>query len=441
MNNPSLQKLFIIILNNIKMKKQLLAIALITLGTLSLKSQTVTNDSVMIGSANESWYKLSDGTRSAQARANWDLAFTTEGFDVTVLFNHAIGNNVYIALGATPATFTAVTQADTSATPLYNSDSTWAIGALNQQPSGSFNYGWGNYNTTTHNVTGSRVFIVKSGTTFKKFYIQELNNGSVPYTYTLVYADINNANQQTVAIPKQTYGTKNFIYYSFTTNSIVDREPATTAWDLLFTKYTSTSELYMGSANQVVAGVIQNINVLAAQANSVANPSTYTNYAAHTFSTATNVLGWDWKGLNSSFQYTVEPNRVYFVETADNDIYKLVFISYTGSTSGKFKFSKELLPATSTAINEAGTAFATVSLYPNPVNDQNATLLFSTTQPVSNALVAISDVTGKLISTENIQPNSGLNQHSLNTAGLNSGIYFISVTIDGHTTIQKLVKQ
>lgn len=424
------------------MKKQILAIALLALGTLNLKSQTAVNDSALIGSANEVWYSLSTGTVATQPRANWDLGFTTDGYDVTILFNHAVGNNVYIATGATIVTFTAVTQADTSATPLYNSDSTWTVGALNQQSSGSYNYGWGSYNTTTHNITGNRVFIAKyPGNIFKKFYIQELNNGTNPYTYTLVYANIDNSGQQTVAIPKQTYGTKNFVYYSFATNAIVDREPASANWDLLFTKYTSTSELYMGAPNQVVAGVQQNTGVLAAQANSVANPATYTSYTAHTFSTTANVLGWDWKGLNSSFQYTVEPNRVYFVQDQNSDIYKVVFISYTGSTTGKFKFSKQKLNGAATAINEQGNAFATMSVYPNPVNSENATLLFSATQAVSAASVSISDITGKVISTEQLHVAAGLNQHSLNTANLNTGVYFIIATINGHSTTQKLIKQ
>jgi hypothetical protein len=423
------------------MKKQLLSVALLAFGTLSLSAQTIVNDSVMIGSANESWYKLSDGTRTAADRANWDLGFTTDGYEVTILFNHAVGNNVYIANGHTPATFTAVAQADAASAPLYNSDSTWTLGALNQQPSGQYNYGWGSYNPSTHNITGNRVFIVQlSGGAYKKFYIQELNNSGTPYVYTLVYADIDNANQQTITIPKQTYGAKNFIYYSFTTNSIVDREPASSDWDLLFTKYTSTSELYQGSANQVVAGVIQNSGVLAAQANSVAAPSTYTTYTAHTFSTATNVLGWDWKGLNAAFQYTVEPNRVYFVQTSNNDVYKIIFQSYTGSSSGKFKFSKELLP-TATAVNELGNAIATVALYPNPTSGSSTTLLLATKMESANASVSILDLTGKMISTEKVDVANGFNQYQLNTNELTNGIYFVQVTIGESTVTQKLIKQ
>ncbi len=423
------------------MKKQLLSLALLTVGAMSVKSQTIVNDSVLIGSANESWYKLSDGTRAAQPRANWDLGFSTDGYDVTILFNHAVGNNVYIATGATPATFTAVTQADAASTPLYNSDSTWALGELNQQPAGQYNYGWGSYNPSTHNITGNRVFIVQmSGGTYKKFYIQDLNNSGNPYIYTMVYSDIDNSNLHTITIPKQTYGTKNFIYYSFATDAIVDREPAKTDWDLLFTKYTSTSELYQGSANQVVAGVIQNVGVLAAQANSVATPATYTAYGSHTFSTNTNILGWDWKGLNASFQYTVEPNRVYFVQTKDNSIYKIIFSSYTGSSYGKFKFSKELL-GSATSVNDFGEAISTMALYPNPANGDNVTLLFSSKSQISDALVSITDVTGKLVSADKITVTSGLNQHNLNINHLNSGVYFIAIHVDGYKTTQKLIKQ
>lgn len=423
------------------MKKQLLSVALLALGTLNLGAQTIVNDSVMIGSANESWYKLSDGTRTAQARANWDLGFTTDGYDVTILFNQAVGNNVYIANGASPATFTAVTQADASTTPLYNSDSTWTIGALNQQPAGPYNYGWGSYNTSTHNITGNRVFIAElAGGVYKKFYIQDLDNSSTPYVYTLVYADMDNSNQQTVTIPKQTYGTKNFIYYSLTTNAIVDREPASVDWDLLFTKYTSTSELYQGSANQVVAGVIQNNGVLAAQANSVTAPSTYTAYASHTFSTATNVLGWDWKGLNASFQYTVEPNRVYFVKASNNDVYKIIFQSYTGSTSGKFKFSKELL-ASATAVNELGNAIATMALYPNPGSGDNTTLLLATEAGLSTTSVSIIDLSGRVLSTEKLEVMNGMNQYNLNTGNLAAGVYFIQVNAGASTATQKFIKQ
>lgn len=436
-----MRKLFTIILNKKNMKKQVLTFALMALGTISLTAQTVAIDSVSIGSANESWYKLSNGNKTSQARANWDLGFTTDGYEVTILFNHGVGNNVYIATGATIATFSAVTQADTSATPIFNTDSTWKVGALNQQPSGSYNYGWGSYNTSTHNISGNRVFIAKyPGNVFKKFYIQELNNSTTPYTYTIVYANIDNTGQQTASIPKQTYGTKNFVYYSFATNAIVDREPAKTDWDLLFTKYNSTTELYMGVPNQNVAGVLQNAGVLAAQANNVASASTYTTYSAHTFSTATNVLGWDWKGLNATFQYTVEPSRVYFVKDKNDDIYKMVFISYTGGATGKFKFSKQLLTSTSTSINEAGTAFVTSAVYPNPVNNENATLVFSATEAVSAAELRITDIAGKTISTEALQVAAGMNQHVLNTASLHTGVYFITLQVNGHSTTQKLIK-
>ncbi|MES2134509.1 MAG: T9SS type A sorting domain-containing protein, partial [Bacteroidota bacterium] len=128
-------------------------------------------------------------------------------------------------------------------------------------------------------------------------------------------------------------------------------------------------------------------------------------------------------------------------EDQNSDIYKIVFISYTGGSTGKFKFSKQKLNGTTTAINEQGTAFSTLSVYPNPVNSENAMLLFSATQAVSAASVAISDITGKVISTEQLNVASGLNQHSLNTAGLNNGVYFIITNIDGHTTTQKLIKQ
>ena len=57
-------------------------------------------------------------------------------------------------------------------TPLYNSDTTWTEGAFNMNATGHPNYGWGEYDTNTHNLTGVALYIIKTRAgSYKKIWI------------------------------------------------------------------------------------------------------------------------------------------------------------------------------------------------------------------------------------------------------------------------------
>jgi hypothetical protein len=414
------------------MKKSLL-IATLALANFVSKAQTI-NDSVAIGS-NEIWYRLSDGNQTVQPRNNWDLALETNSFGVSVLFNNIGGNHVYEAAGTMPADFSTLDTAGFSTwTPLYNSDTSWTEGALNHA---SATYGWGEYNMITHSVEGSVTFVIKyANGTFKKFFIEKIDNTTPGnYFYSIISADLDNSNMDTAVIVKQAYNTKNFIYYSFVNQQIIDREPASGDWDLLFSKYYGliSGQMYP------LTGTLHNNGVKVAQADGIADPANYQDYSAHPFQTAINTIGSDWKTFNGT-AYVIANDRVYFVQAKDNHIYKMIFTGYTGGAVAKSNFSKEDLGA-AVGINALDNSVNTFAVSPNPSNGHAVKLVFGTEQIQSTPVITVTDMQGRTIQQFAAETAVAgiLNQVILDTEKISNGIYFVNLQINGNVLTQKLI--
>jgi hypothetical protein len=78
-------------------------------------------------------------------------------------------------------------------------------------------------------------------------------------------------------------------------------------------------------------------------------------------------------------------------------------------------------------------------LYPNPAS-QNTTISFNIVEK-NNVIVSVYDVLGNLISTmtQSSEFEKGSNTVSLNTSSLASGIYYVSLTVNGAKETKKLV--
>lgn len=70
-----------------------------------------------------------------------------------------------------------------------------------------------------------------------------------------------------------------------------------------------------------------------------------------------------------------------------------------------------------------------VSVYPNPASD----VIFINTQ--KEATVALHDISGRLIKTQNYATSG------ISISDLNKGIYMLEITIDGITTVKKIIKK
>lgn len=414
------------------MKKTILT-SLCALALSFLNAQIIT-DTVSIGAgySNQTWYSLQNGVQGTEFKNNWDIAFAVGGYETSIHINSITGTMLWTyPHGDTSAWNNIDTTGINSWIPQYNSDTTWAIGAFDKGKvsSNPNDVGWGIYNFITHVVTGDSLFVIKlSNGTYKKLWIKNLAGGG----YNFQYADLDGANLQTHFLPKSSYAGKNFGYFSLQTNTAIDREPVPSAgWDLLFTQYTA-----FVPSPYTVAGVLSNKGVEVAQVNNV-DQNTYNNWPSHTFTTAINEIGYDWKTFSSS--WVIQDSLVYFIKSKSGDIWKLVFNGFGGSVNGNYIFTKEKL-STVGLEDLSGVSPATISLYPNPAsNSGSVTLIYNFENNFHNAQLNIYDLSGKVVSNERLNNNSGFNTHTIQTANLKSGMYIVSVELDGLRIQQKLI--
>ena len=421
------------------MNKTLLSLTLFSALAFTSKAQVVIDTvSVGAGYSNQKWYSLQNDEQGTQAKDNWDIAFEISGYAASILGNVQKANFAVYKAPYSVAQYSTVDTAGISTWPLlYNSDTTWTVGAFNRGAisSNPNDLGWGVYNSSTHIITGDSCFVIKlSATSFKKIKVIDLNGG----VYNFEYSNIDGTNPQVQSITKSNYTGKNFAYFDLTNNVAVDREPVSANWDLTFVKYISF--VPPSGTPYGVTGVLSNKGVTVAQADNVTSPATYNSWTAHTFNTAINTIGYDWKEINmSTFAWDIKMDTVYFVKSKIGDIWKLRFTKFTGSSSGNFILSKEKL--SSVGLQDLKGNVSQVSLYPNPSTGNTTTLLFATETELSNVSISIIDMAGRVVSTEQTSVKTGLKKVELNTGSLNSGVYFIQLNAGTNTTTQKLIKQ
>lgn len=80
------------------------------------------------------------------------------------------------------------------------------------------------------------------------------------------------------------------------------------------------------------------------------------------------------------------------------------------------------------------------SIYPNPTNGDIVNIVFNNSTP-SKAKINVSDITGRILYSSNIsEQDVETNKYSINLNGFSVGMYFISLTIDGSSISQKVIK-
>ena len=293
-------------------------------------------DSILMGAGyeNEVFYSLKNGVVKTSPRSAWDLAFSTNPMSSTILINEGYGVELYTYPLGDKDDWDNVDVTDIDNwSAMYNSDTSWYYGAFDRNDLGHPDYGWGIYSMTTHDVMGDSLFVVKlSDGTLQKLFVEQ--RAAMTNSFTIKYGDIDQAGT-TTQVPCGDYTDKNFIYFSLTSGEVVDVEPASDSWDLLFTKYWDESIPYN------VTGVLTNMEVETGEVRgtdpSLAEP------ADAEFSTHISVIGSDWKSFDmGTYTYVIEPDLCYFVKSGE-ETYKITFTGTDGSTSGKVVFDKELV--------------------------------------------------------------------------------------------------
>jgi hypothetical protein len=233
--------------------------------------------------------------------------------------------------------------------PLYNSMKTWDDGAFNMNQNGHPDYGWGIYNDLNHNLYGDSIFLIKlQDGSFKQLLIEMKN--SVANIYTFRFADITGANQVIEQARCIDYTGKLFLYYSLQTKTFTDRDPATSDWDLVLTKFTDTA------INYTVTGFLLNekskVSVFHAPNATAALNSGLSDTTI--FKSDLCTIGNSWYKL-SGMSIVPLDTMVYFVKTPNLDIYKMQVTFFESGASGKGKvgvLTQKLYPTLGTGVRD-----------------------------------------------------------------------------------------
>ncbi|MFW5974882.1 MAG: T9SS type A sorting domain-containing protein [Bacteroidota bacterium] len=397
----------------------------ITLLLISITAQSQVTDSVYMGSGyeNDVYYSMENGMLSMEDAQEWDMAFRTDAFSSAIFINDGNGAVLKTYPNGDTADWATLDTAGFSQWPgMYNHESDWDMSAFERHTLGHPDYGWGTYSMTTHNVTGDSIFVLKlTDGSFKKVWIEQKE--STQNTYYFRHADLDGENEVDVELDVDPYTEKHHIFYSIADDEVVDREPKKSEWDIVFSRYVSMID---GETPYIVTGVISNLNTPVAEYVPV-SPD-FTDWQPADFDTSKSVIGYDWKEFDmGSYTYTVDDSLVYFIESQENNIYKLRFTAFEGSSTGKVVFEKEQVSTTD--IDElAGSEQGMLRVYPNPAH----TYLNVEFAGTDEAEVELYDVSGQLVKTGQLSGGD----YRTDVSGLQRGVYIVRVKA-GHNLISK----
>ena len=399
-----------------------LNIALLLTSTFSY-SQGIEGVSMGSSYLNDIYYSLTDGIIASPNRADWELSFSTNAYNPNIRINSGNAVSLY-EVSSDITEWDNITSLASSAIQLRNSNTDWDMGAFLANASEE-NYGWGQYNFVTHVIEGSKIFIISYGAAQKKMIINSLSQGN--YTFTI--ANMDGSEEEEIVVDAANYPDKNFIYYSLQTSQIIDREPNSNNWDLLFTKYEADlnndiSDPLSYEMAYTVMGVLTNGNLNAQYEGSIEDsPSMMSLDTVRN----TNTIGWDWKEYSGS--YSMVPDRTYYIANLNEDaVYKIVFQSFAGATSGNMSFSinqtESLDPMSvfSSVINE-------IVLYPNPSKGN----FYLELDNSDEAFVNISDIRGQIIFSQMVTQST-----FIDLTDYPSGFYFVNILGEGINTTKKV---
>ena len=392
--------------------KYTLTIITLILFYVSPQAQTV---QISMGNnyANQVFYSMQNGEIKNISNDNWDLAFTTDQYASTIRTNDGKGVELYTYHLGDTSDWQNINVSITNnlSSGMYNSEISWYDGAFENNSLGHPDYGWGVYNMINHNVTGDSLYIIKTiNGNWKKIWIKELTTAG---EYIFKLANLDGSNEITQSILKTNYTNKNFIYFSIDQNTIIDREPISSEWDITFTKYISPVQ----ATPYPVTGVLINSSTEVAKATGVTDPLTYFDYSNHNFNNEINSIGYDWKSYQGSF--VVDANRCYFIKDKNENIWRLVFNSFDGMSTGNIEFNTELIFNTSSVnINKTNS----LNVFPNPTT-QNTNLIFDFEE---ECLINIYDISGVKVYSKQLN-SEGLELINLPTEKFDAGLYFLVV--------------
>ncbi len=386
----------------------------------------------------QTYYQLSDDAKTQVRNKTWDIAFSTAAQDAAIFHNEATG----LAENRIDLYATGVSEFDIHFNPdafsdlLFNEEITWTKGAFNSiaDPNSPFDFGWGEYNPTTHEVVGNQVFILQlRDGTWRKLKIESLKGN----TYEFRFANLEGSNEisQTIDLADSPDG--QFVYFSLLNNETVQTIPA--EWDLVFTRYiTPLDDNEGGLLDYSVSGALSGNGLQVAEARGI-DPRT-AQHVNYPFESQIDVIGFDWKDIDiDNVVWSIYEDRAYFVLTEQGDLWKIIFIDFEGSSTGVAVFEKEYLGTLTSSTDE--TSFIEgFEIFPNPVLAE-ANIAFSVREK-SQVNLRLFNALGQVFWQQSMTAQQGLNGLVLPDLYLPKGNYFLSLeSAEGKVQAKKLTIQ
>lgn len=396
-----------------------------------------TPDSVILGAAyaGRAYYNIGTMNDTIIPNNDWDIAIASNQlYTVSVRINAGKGVELYKFSGDTTSWATLDTaglQGGVTWVRCHDSDTSFEPSAFEAGATGHPNYGWGVYNNITHDVVGEKLFVIRlyGGSGWKKVWIKKFN--SVANSMTFRVADLDNNNDNTFTVFKNT--NKNYTQVTLSSATILDREPAKGSYDLIFDQYETNVGIYYP-----VTGVRSNEGVKVTQANDILPDDALTNWYNNYYPSSTNMIeiGHDWKTFAGS--WTIEDSTSYFVEDLQGDVYQIWFTGFVGSSAGKYYFN--VRQAGWVSVEDENQTIANFNVYPNPVADV-FNVAYTLNNEFDHATLTIMDVNGKLMFNQVLANNQGFNNtlldaHSMN---LSSGIYVARLQVGNSSSALKFI--
>ena len=420
---------FLIFLNTNIMKTTLHFLIAIFLSISFIHAQEITvNTSMGEGYSQQVYYKLSTQTETSFEANLWDIAMLrTSAYDFSLRVNGHIGISVFEASN-NPSDWATIDITDESSwTQLYNSDTQWNNGAFDQ---GSATYGWGEYNSVTHHVEGTVIFVLKySDGTYRKFINEDFYGG-----YTFKYSTWDGSEwtaDQTATVANSNNPNNVYNYYSLQNDTEVVAEPVPADWDLKFTKY--YTELAPNTM-YLVTGVLHNELVEVAEND---EPTGMPASPSLTYSTDINTIGYDWKSFTNG-AFSVDSEKAFYIKYEDGTVYRLYFTAFTGSSSGDLSFNFENVTS-SLGIEDVAEGIS-FGIYPNPSTDKKINLVYDVSELSAdkNELI-IFTLSGQQVYKSNLRSDQGFYSRNIDLSFLSTGVYILKFRSGNYTINKKLI--
>ncbi len=411
----------------------------------AMSGQTYQEISTGTGYNKQSFVRLADDFQKQVNNDAWDIGFSAFGFqDAGIFINESSGSSMGQNLPQTELyfaetdNFNATIDVEAIKNNKYlNSEKSWFYGAFNEirDTSNQYDYGWGEYMPAQFRVVGDKVYVIKlRNGEYRKIKIESLNATA----YTFRYAKLDGSGEVTKTVDKMadSFG-KKFIFYNLNTNAVVDVLPAG-GFDLMYCRYISEAKDPTGTIVQQynVTGILTGFGVKTAEADGVDPVTVSFETYKDSLKTTTDVIGYDWKTLVGT-SWSLDQDKVFFVKTADQKVWKLRLIDFEGSATGTAVIEKTDITASS---SDDLPGISTV-VYPNPTTDRLYVVTDQYGRTGSRVQVTVHNLAGLPVYSSKYDVKDGMKAHTIETSSWAGGIYFVTLTDEkGNRAVRKINK-